>query len=42
MRLTETALLAVPAIQVHLRADEIAGLDGGNFFANALYNTGNS
>ena len=38
VRLTETALLAVPAIQVHLRADEIAGLDGGNFFADALYN----
>src|SRR5208282_5222955 len=38
VRLSEAALLAMPAIQVHLRADKVAGPHGRYLFAGLLHN----
>jgi hypothetical protein len=37
VRLAQSALMAMAAVDVHLRADKIAGLDRGNFLAHALH-----
>src|SRR6202007_2250353 len=39
VRLAEAALVAVSAIQMHLRADEISGLNRRDFLAGTFYNS---